>query len=168
MTRQKIIGGAVLTASLSLAFWLFFTNGANLAPAAIFTTLRGENIALTELKGKPTLVTFWASDCPGCIEEIPHLIQLHEQFHSQGLTIIAVAMHYDPPNRVKTLAEARQLPYPVALDIDASHARAFGNVQLTPSSFLIDQNGSIVMHKVGVFDLADMQKRLNDLLTAAN
>jgi len=55
----------------------------------------------------------------------------------QGLEIIAVAMYYDPPNHVITLAEDLQLPYHVALDLKAEHAHTFGDVQLIPSTFLI-------------------------------
>lgn len=128
------------------------------APNALFKTIKGESIALADLKGKPVLVTFWATDCPSCIEEIPHLINLHQQFNPLGLTIIAVAMYYDPPNRVLEMAEAKQLPYAVALDPIGEHAKAFGNVQYTPTSFLIDSSGMIVMQKVGVLDLASLHE----------
>lgn len=161
--KQKL--GLFLAAGL-LAFgfaWYSQTRILSIAPNAIFKTIKGESIALADLKGKPVLVTFWATDCPGCIEEIPHLISLHQQFSPQGLTIIAVAMDYDPPNHVLAMAEAKQLPYAVALDPTADHAKAFGNVQLTPTSFLIDRNGMIVMQKVGVFNLPSLQEQLKNL-----
>lgn len=145
---------------LAAAVWFWQTQPARPAPRVSFKTIKGANITPADLKGKPVLVTFWATDCPGCIEEIPHLIELHRQFGQQGLNIIAVAMHYDPPNHVLAMAEAKQLPYAVALDPSGSLAQNFGNVQLTPTTFLIDRNGRIVMRKVGVFDLRDMRQRL--------
>ncbi|WP_036277890.1 TlpA family protein disulfide reductase [Methylomonas sp. 11b] len=141
----------------AIAWWLTYTK--SFAPNAVFTTLTGERLAISELKGKPVLITFWATDCPSCIEEIPDLIALHQQ----GLQIIAVTMPYDPPSRVQALAKERQLPYAVALDIDRSLVHAFGDVQLTPTMFLIDRQGIIILHKVGAFDMASLQELLRHL-----
>jgi peroxiredoxin len=143
--------------------WFWQTQTTLTAPNVTFKTIKGDSIDLIDLKGRPVLVTFWATDCPGCIEEIPHLIKLHQQFSPEGLTIVAVAMDYDPPNQVLAMSTAKQLPYAVALDPSGSLAQRFGDVKLTPTSFVIDRNGLIVMQKIGVFDLADMQKRLADL-----
>ena len=130
------------------------------APDVIFTTITGKKIALEALRGKPVIVTFWATDCPGCIKEIPYLIDLYTQYHQQGLEIIAVAMYYDPPNHVVTLTEDLQLPYNVALDLKAEHAHAFGDVQLIPSTFLITPDGSVALKKTGVFDPAEIKTLL--------
>jgi peroxiredoxin len=145
----------------AVAWWLTYTK--SFAPNAAFTTLKGERLAINELKGKPVLITFWATDCPSCIEEIPDFIALYQQFNKNGLQIIAVAMPYDPPSRVQTLARERQLPYAVALDLDGSLVRAFGDVQLTPTTFLIDRRGVIVMHKVGTVDLVSLKALLAQL-----
>jgi peroxiredoxin len=133
------------------------------APKVEFKTLQGRSIELFDLIGKPVLLTFWATDCKSCLEEIPDLVQLHQQFSSDGLTIIAVAMSYDPPNRVLTMTQVKSLPYEVALDPSGSIAQAFGNVKLTPTTFLIDGTGKIVLHHVGKFDLADMTQRIAGL-----
>lgn len=157
----------VLTLVLTLlgaGVWLWITQTERPAPQVAFKTIKGENIILSELKGQPVIVTFWATDCPGCIEEIPHLISLHQQFAERGLRIVAVSMSYDPPNHVLTMSEARQLPYAVTLDPSGELAKAFGDVRLTPTTFLIDKAGNIVFQKVGAFDPADMQKRLNGQL----
>ncbi|WP_446810031.1 TlpA disulfide reductase family protein [Methylomonas sp. 2BW1-5-20] len=162
---MKIKSALGVLAAISLlgavAWWLTYTK--SFAPNAVFTTLKGERLAINELKGKPVLITFWATDCPSCIEEIPGFIALYQQFNKNGLEIIAVAMPYDPPSRVQTLARDRQLPYAVALDIDGSLVRAFGDVQLTPTTFLIDRQGVIVMHKVGTFDLESLKVLLAQL-----
>jgi len=133
------------------------------APAAVFKTLKGETIAMTDLKGKPVLITFWATDCSSCLQEIPDLIALHQQYSPLGLTIIAVAMPYDPPNHVLELSTAKQLPYAIALDPTAQHTQAFGNVQFTPTSFLIDRDGKVAMQHTGRFKLAEVQALLDNL-----
>ena len=133
------------------------------APDVTFTTITGKKIALRELRGKPVIVTFWATDCPACVKEIPDLIDLYTQYHKQGLEIIAVAMYYDPPNHVVSMTEDRQLPYDVALDLKAEHAHAFGEVLLIPSTFLISPGGLIDLKITGAFDQAEMKTRIETL-----
>lgn len=153
-----------LLASLLVAGSFFWQpEKLNYAPDVVFKTIKGEIISLAKLKGKPVLITFWASDCSSCIKEIPLLISLHQQYSTSGLTIIAVAMFYDPPNLVLQLTTEKQLPYSIALDPQAEHAKAFGNVQFTPTSFLIDKNGLIVLQKTGLLDLPSIQERLNNI-----
>ena len=164
MKAKDVLIGLLLVTALSTGVWLSVSKTVTPAPEVMFSTLTGKKIALHDLRGKPVLVTFWATDCPGCIQEIPHLIDLYRQYHDQGLQIIAVAMYYDPPNHVVEMTKQQALPYDVALDIQAEHAKAFGDVRLTPTTFLISPAGSIALQKIGVFDLADMKTRIEALL----
>lgn len=141
------------------------------APAAIqsspdisLVTIDGKQLRLASLHGRPVLVTFWATTCPGCIREMPHLIELYEELAPQGLEIIGISMDYDPPNRVLAMRKARNIPYPIALDIEADAARAFGNVRLTPTSFLIAPDGRIVYRKVGEMNMARLREELLGML----
>ncbi|MEQ1590879.1 MAG: TlpA disulfide reductase family protein [Thiobacillaceae bacterium] len=131
------------------------------APAASFTTLEGKPIALQSLRGKIVLVNFWATSCPGCIKEMPAMIETYNQYKNKGFEIIAVAMSYDPPNYVLNFAQTRQLPFPVALDINGEHARAFGNVQLTPTSFVIGKDGAVLEQKLGELDFVKLKALLD-------
>jgi thiol-disulfide isomerase/thioredoxin len=112
------------------------------------------------------LVTFWATTCNSCVSEIPHLIELYDELAPQGLEIIAIAMDYDPPNRVVALRKARNIPYPVALDIQADAARAFGDVRLTPTSFLIAPDGQIAHRRTGKLNMAALRKDILAMLAA--
>jgi peroxiredoxin len=134
------------------------------APDVTFTTITGQKIALKDLRGKPVIVTFWATDCPSCIQEIPDLIDIYNQYHAAGLEMIAVAMYYDPPNHVVDMTNAKQLPYPVALDLNSEHAEAFGGIMFTPSTFLIAPDGSVVKKEIGLFDVAKMKTIIESLL----
>ncbi len=164
MTAKGTFIALLLTLLMLLGFYLKSSMSLGMAPDAIFTTINGDKIDLKKLQGKPVLVTFWATDCAACIKEIPHLIELYQQFHPQGLEIIAIAMAYDPPNHVVYMTKAKQIPYDVALDLKANHARAFGNIQLTPTTFLISPTGEIVMKKTGLLDIIDMQQRIEHFL----
>ena len=131
------------------------------APAVTFTTLEGKPIALEALRGKVVLVNFWATSCPGCIKEMPGMIETYQQYKNKGFEIVAVAMSYDPPNYVLNFVQTRQLPFPVALDVDGAHARAFGNVQLTPTSFIIGKDGAVLEQKIGELDFVKLKALLD-------
>ena len=158
-TKYRSFGLLLLLFSL-----ISCSNTITTAPDVTFNTLTGQKIALKDLLGKPVIVTFWATDCPACIEEIPDLIDLYTQYHASGLEIIAVAMSYDPPNHVIDMTKIRQLPYNVALDLTSEHAQAFGGVMFTPSTFLIAPDGSVVKKQIGLFDRKKMKTTIQSLL----
>jgi len=119
------------------------------APAVTFMTIKGETIPLGALRGKVVLVNFWATDCPICIKEMPQLIETHNKFQSRGFETVAVAMWYDPPNRVVAFSEQRALPFKMAFDPVGDIGKAFGDVTLTPTTFVVDKRGNIVDRILG-------------------
>lgn len=135
------------------------------APTVTFTTLEGKPISLESLRGKVVLVNFWATSCPGCIKEMPGMVETYQQYKNKGFEIVAVAMSYDPPNYVLNFVQTRQLPFPVALDVDGAHARAFGNVQLTPTSFIVGKDGAVLEQKIGELDFVKLKALLDKELS---
>lgn len=129
-------------------------------PQATFTLLSGEKLALSALKGKVTIVNFWATSCTTCVHEMPQMVETYEKLHSKGLEFIAVAMKYDPPMYVKNFAETRKLPFKVAMDSDGSVAKAFQSVQLTPTTFVLDKHGEVIRKYVGEPDWKAFQELL--------
>ena len=163
-TREAQITLFAVTLLGALA-WLWFAPASlKTSPDISLLTIKGEEIQLAGLQGKPVLVTFWATTCPSCVKEIPHLIELYDELAPQGLEIIGITMDYDPPNRVLAMSKARNIPYPIALDIHADAARAFGNVRLTPTSFLIAPDGRIVYQKTGTINMARLREDILGLL----
>ena len=163
-TREALIT-LFAVALLGTLAWLWFAPaGLKTSPDISLMTIKGEEIQLASLRGKPLLVTFWATTCPGCIKEMPHLIELYDELAPQGLEIIGIAMDYDPPNRVLAMSKARNIPYPIALDIHADAARAFGNVRLTPTSFLIAPDGRIVYQKTGTINMVRLREDILGML----
>ena len=162
ITKSLLIAVAVLALAGALAYALMDKPG---APAVTFTTLEGKPIALDELRGKVVLVNFWATSCPGCIKEMPGMVETYKQYKDRGFEIVAVAMRYDPPNYVANFVRTRQLPFPVVLDVDGEHARAFGNVQLTPTSFIIGKDGRILEQKLGELDFVKLRALLDKELS---
>lgn len=134
------------------------------APDVTFTTMQGKNISMDELKGKVVLVNFWATDCPGCIAEMPGLIKTYNEYKPRGFEVIAVAMSYDPPSQVLTYSQKNALPFPVMHDSYGEMAEKFGNVQLTPTAFILDQQGNIVRKVIGELDFDDLHQLLDEKL----
>jgi peroxiredoxin len=159
--KEILISLFAIVLLATLGYLWFAPAGLKASPDIKLVTIDGEQLQLASLRGNPLLVTFWATTCPGCIKEMPHLIELYEELSPQGLEIIGIAMDYDPPNQVLAMRNAKNIPYPIALDLDAEAARAFGNVRLTPTSFLIAPDGRIVYQKLGKMS---MEKLRQDIL----
>ena len=131
-------------------------------------SISGENISTHELRGKVYLINFWATDCPGCINEMPELINTYNNYKEQNFEVIAVAMFYDPPNRVLSFAKAKNLPFPVVLDIEKKIMNNFNDIKLTPTSILIDHTGRIINTIIGEIDFLEFNQNLEVLLKKAN
>jgi thiol-disulfide isomerase/thioredoxin len=129
-----------------------------------FTLLDGRTLNISELRGKPVLVSFWATTCAPCVEELPDLIELYRELHPRGLELIAVAMPYDPPVYVQTFARERDLPYLVALDVEGKVWRAFEEVKFIPTVFLLDSQGEMISRQVGKLDAARTRRLLEPFL----
>jgi peroxiredoxin len=133
-------------------------------PDLPFTELDGQERRLADLRGKVIVLNFWATSCSTCVKEMPRLVETHRRFHAQGLETLAVAMSYDPPAYVMQFAKTRELPFRVTMDLDGSLAKAFGDVELTPTTLVIDRKGQIVKRYIGEPDFAAMDDLLARLL----
>lgn len=116
---------------------------------------------MATLKNKVVIVNFWATDCPGCIKEMPALIDTYNQYHQKGLEIIAVAMHYDQMAQVSNYSSEKSLPFPVMHDSTAEISNKFGPVNLTPTAFIYNKQGYLLQRTMGELDFNALQKLLN-------
>jgi len=157
---------AVLTLTAATAWW-FSGRGAEPAPAVSYTLLDGRKGSTESLRGKVVLVNFWATSCSICVAEMPQVVATHEKFKGRGYDTLAVAMRHDPPAYVVRFAESRRLPFGVAIDNTGEIASSFGDVQFTPTTFLIDKRGNIVKRFVGTPDFAALQGLIDRLLAEA-
>jgi peroxiredoxin len=150
----------VLALGVAAAVAVVFTRP-QVAPIVTFKTITGQQITSESLKGKLVLVNFWATSCVSCVAEMPKLVEAYQRNKQKGYETVAVAMSYDRPDFVLNFANKRQLPFPVALDIDGQLAKQFGDIKITPTNILIDENGNIVKRWVGVPDFAEIQQLVN-------
>ncbi|HEV7815760.1 MAG TPA: TlpA disulfide reductase family protein [Janthinobacterium sp.] len=139
-------------------------NGNASAPQLTFIGIKGEKISPESLRGKVVMVNFWATSCTTCVGEMPKMVETYNKYKAQGLEFVAVAMQDDAPNYVVNYAESRQLPFKVALDVDGAAAKAYGNVAMTPTTFVIDKEGKIIKRYVGEPEFASLHKLLEKAL----
>ena len=133
-------------------------------PPVSISTIDGRSFDAATVAGRPVLVTFWSTTCVVCLREMPDLEALYRRLSPRGFEVIAVSMPWDPPDEVVRLAQARALPYPVALDVTGAVAKAFGDVSVTPTHVLIDPAGEVAFHGTGALDFAALDDRLRSML----
>lgn len=141
--------------------------GKDTAPDATFVLLDGSSKTTQDFRGKVTLVNFWATSCTTCVAEMPQIISTYDKFKDQGYDTVAVAMQYDPPAYVINFAETRKLPFKVAIDNTGAVAKAWGDVKLTPTTYIVNKQGEIVKKYIGAPNFDELHKLIEKLLAAA-
>lgn len=173
--KNKLAWTAVLILSMLLgsAGWFFSRPAVYALPSWQGVSLAGQALRLPDSKNKLTLVNFWSTSCTGCIAEMPTLKKAYQMQHAHGLEIIAVSMAYDHPNFVAAFAQQQQLPFPVVLDslVDANtsetegrHAKHFGGVLATPTTFVLNNQGQVVQQFIGEIHPEELNKLLKEYL----
>lgn len=135
-------------------------------PDVTFINLQGKKITSQDLRGKVVMINFWATSCTTCVKEMPEMIETFKKYNGQGLEFVAVAMAYDPPNYVLNFVETRKLPFTVALDTQGELAKAFGDIQLTPTTLVVDKDGHVIKKYVGEPDFPALHQLLEKALAA--
>lgn len=162
--RRPLVGVAAAVALVAGVLAWQSMGSREAAPVVSYTLLDGRTASTESLKGKVVLVNFWATSCVTCVKEMPQIVATYNKFKDRGFDTVAVAMSYDPPAYVSKFAQTRQLPFSVAIDNTGQIAQRFGDIQLTPTTFLIDQQGRIVKRYVGEPDFAALHALVEDLL----
>lgn len=167
--KDGLIGAVVVTIVAVVAWVWMSPAGVERAPRDLaLTTASGEPLNLGDLRQRPVLVTFWATTCTTCVKEIPELKALYRELAPRGLEVIGITMYYDPPNQVLKMIQQRDIPYPVAFDLDQQAMQAFGMKQaITPTTFLVAPDGRIVMRKAGLLDMDQLKRTIEGMLPAA-
>lgn len=144
----------------------YFSLKRDVIPEVAFIDLQGQKMTTQDLRGKVVIINFWATSCTTCVKEMPQMVDTYNKYSKDGLKFIAVAMSYDPPNYVLNFVETRKLPFTVSLDTQGKLAKAFGEVQLTPTTFVVNKQGEILKVYVGEPDFAALHQLLEKALAA--
>jgi cytochrome c-type biogenesis protein len=134
-------------------------------PAPDFTleSLDGQNVTLSNLRGKAVLLNFWATWCTPCKIEMPWFVELQRQYGPQGLQIVGVAMDDADKGDIAEFAKKMGVNYPVLLGKEAV-GDAYGGVPALPESFFIGRDGKIVDRIIGLKDRGDIEESIKKAL----
>ena len=165
---RYLISRRLALAGLLTAAVLASGCGTDMAPPSTFVLLDGSTQTHeTLMQGKVTLVNFWATSCTTCVAEMPDIVATYDKFKDKGYETIAVAMEYDPPSYVVNFAESRKLPFKVALDNTGKLAKDWGDVKITPTTYIVNKRGEIVKRYVGAPNFPELHKLIEKLLAEA-
>jgi peroxiredoxin/outer membrane lipoprotein-sorting protein len=127
------------------------------APDFELKTLEGERVRLQDLRGKPVLLSFFASWCGPCRAELPGVVRLHEEFKGQGLQVIGV--NDEGKGTARRFAEKAGLTFAILDDANAKVNRLY-LVRAIPAAFLIDRDGKVVRYLRGGRDYDTLRAAL--------
>lgn len=164
MAIKKWAAGVAVAAFAAIGAYVYLDTGRAPAPDSTFVLLDGSSKSTADLRGKVTLVNFWATSCVTCVAEMPEIVETYNKYHTRGFETLAVAMSYDPPSYVVNFAETRKLPFKVAIDNTGNVAKAWGDVRLTPSTFIVNKRGEIVKTYVGTPNFSELRLLIEKLL----
>lgn len=123
----------------------------------------GSKISSETFSGKALLVTFFATWCPPCIEEIPTLIDLHKTYSAEGFSVIALSVDQGGTADVARLIKKKGINYPVLM-ADSATMQSFGGVYGIPVSFLINKKGHVVKKYTGYVSSQVLEKDIKSIL----
>ncbi len=117
-----------------------------------WTTFDGQVQKLKDHHGKAVILDFWATYCPPCIEEIPHLMELQAKYGADNLLVVGLHVGGDEDRpKVPAFVERLKITYPLAYPEDALSSFVFGNDTAIPQTAVFDRSGKLVK-KIAGFD----------------
>lgn len=149
MKNVKTAVGHYLKISILLIFavQLLFSTGVSaesLLPAfQLQDAKNGEDISSQQFEGKALLVTFFATWCGPCLQEIPNLIKLQKKFGKDGFSVLGLSVDQGGRSIVKKLINKYSINYPVLM-AKYEVGQALGGIRSIPASFLFNKKGKLV------------------------
>ncbi len=129
------------------------TNG-DPAPEFRLQALSGQYVSLSDLRGKVVMVHFWATWCPPCVEELPTLAKLYQEFIGRDFVMLAVSVDEGGAKAVTSFLQRNGLNIPVLLDPDRITAGRYGTFKF-PETYLVDREGVVKYKVIGPRDWRD-------------
>jgi len=162
MFKRNAFRMAFLSIVLSFAFIASLTavepgnNVGNQAPDFKLKQAGGSAVVnLSQLRGKPVVVVYWAAWCGPCRKEIPALKELYAKYSPKGVQFVGIAVGWrQSEEEVARFKETQNLPYPVVYDKDNKVAEAWG-IRSIPTNFIVDLDGVIRYREFGIYPEAE-------------
>ena len=121
----------------------------------------GARMQISDLKGKPVVLDFWATWCGPCVIQAPILDRVARRYEKKGLVVMGINID-DPPDLARAFAKKKGLSYPILID-DARQASRLYGVGSLPCLVVIDRQGQVIAYLTGVID----EGSLDEIVAAA-
>jgi cytochrome c biogenesis protein CcmG/thiol:disulfide interchange protein DsbE len=132
------------------------------APDFDFVTYSGEQIKLSELRGKVVIINFWSSWCPPCLSQLLELQNIREQYPADDVAILGIA-YLDMASSALESVNTLHLTYHIGSDNGTEIADAFG-VQGIPETFVVDRQGQIKVHLASLYPADKLTSIVDEIL----
>jgi len=135
----------------------------NMPPFALPAAIDGAIVTSEHYQGKAMLITFFATWCPPCLQEIPALKEVHAKFQQQGFAVVALSVDEGGSEIVARLVRQTGINYPVLM-ADKTTTHNFGDVVAIPTSFLVNKNGHVVKKYPGFVPRGLLERDIESVL----
>ena len=135
------------------------------APDFTLLSLDGQKVKLSDFRGKPVVLNFWATWCPPCKVEMPWFADLEKQYGKEGLVVLGVAMDDSEPATIAKFASELGVNYPVLLGTDQV-SDDYGDVQYLPTTFYIGRDGTIADKMTGLLGRNEIEDAVRKIMSA--
>ena len=140
------------------------TEGRQMAAFNLPSPLSEDTFTSSEsFKNKVVLVSFFASWCRSCLEEIPLLKKLQNRFADKGFVLLAMAVDKENKPGLKNLIQKQNINYPVLL-ADEAVKKDFGGIAILPTMFLVDREGKLYKKYSGHIDRDSLVQDIRHLV----
>ncbi|SHO49716.1 TlpA disulfide reductase family protein [Desulfopila aestuarii] len=163
LSLSCLAGAVLLIVSVSLSLAVSVHASARMPEFVLKNVVDGAEVDSRSFSGKVLLVSFFATWCPPCIEEIPTFIELQTSYADEGFSVVALSVDQGGPEAVATLVGKKKINYPVLM-ADEETMEKFGGVYGIPVSFLVNMEGNVVKKYPGYVPKSILQKDIQSML----
>ena len=157
---KKLLLPALAIVVCGLVAFALFANQRPAATPFSLLDLNKQPVSEKQLQGKVTLINFWYPSCPGCVIEMPKLIDTQTKFAGTSYQTIAISLPFNTEAEVRAYVAENKLPFIVAIDKTGQVGEAY-KVTLAPNSFLIDKQGKVIKAYLGEPDWAELHQLID-------
>ena len=150
---------------------LIATANRKAAPVFHLSNSNGKKVQISDFRGKVVLVNFWATECGGCVLEIPSFIELQHAYEDKGFTALGISAdipyeglknEQEAWGKVRPFVRSNHVNYPIVMGNDAV-IKSFGFASY-PATYLIDKSGRIAATYIGIVSKDDVEANIKRLL----